>query len=43
MFLESGKYLFIDVNNVISGEFLESSKIFVIHSPSISTDKTLVA
>jgi quercetin dioxygenase-like cupin family protein len=40
--LEKENFLFIDVNNVIQGEFLESSKIFVIHSPSIPTDKTLV-
>jgi len=40
--LESGNFLFVDVNNVISGEFLESSKIFAIHSPSIVTDKVEV-
>jgi len=40
--LESGKYLFIDVNNVIESEFLEKSKVFAIHAPSIPTDKYLV-
>lgn len=40
--LESGKFLFVDVNNVISGEFVKPSKLFAIHSPSIPTDKYLV-
>jgi quercetin dioxygenase-like cupin family protein len=40
--LEKGSYLYIDAGNVISGEFLEDSKVFVIHSPSIPTDKILV-
>jgi len=39
IFLEKGDFLFIDVNNLISGEFTKSSKIFAIHSPSIPTDK----
>lgn len=29
----------VDVNNVISGEFLAPTKFFAIHSPSIPTDK----
>jgi len=41
--LKDGKYLFIDVNNVIQGEFIEPSKIIVVHSPSVPTDKTFVA
>lgn len=41
--LSKGSFLFVDVNNVISGEFLEPTKMFAIHSPSIVTDKTLVA
>jgi len=40
--LGKGDFLFVDVNNIISGEFLEPTKIFVIHSPSIVTDKTVV-
>ena len=40
--LEKGNFLFIDVNNIIHGEFLEPSKIFVIHTPSLPKDKTLV-
>ncbi len=40
--LEKGSFLFVDVNNIISGEFLEDSKIFAIHSPSIVTDKFLL-
>ena len=40
--LNNGNFLFIDVNNVISGEFIKDSKIFAIHSPSIPTDKTVV-
>jgi len=39
--LASGDYFFADVNNVISGKFLESSKIIAIHSPSIPGDKKL--
>ncbi len=39
--LGKGDFLFADVNNIISGEFLESTKMFAIHSPSIVTDKTL--
>jgi len=39
--LESGDFLFIDKNNIIAGEFLEPSKIFAIHSPSIVSDKFL--
>ena len=39
IFLKKGDYLFIDVNNLISGEFIKTSKIFAIHSPSIPTDK----
>lgn len=37
--LKGGNFLFVDINNVISGEFLEDSIIFAIHSPSIPTDK----
>ena len=40
--LKSGNFLFVDVNNIISGEFLKPSKIFAIHSPSIVTDKVEV-
>lgn len=40
--LEKGDFLFVDVKNVISGEFLEDSKIFAIHAPSISNDKVVV-
>ena len=40
--LGKGDFLFVDVNNIISGEFLEPTKIFAIHSPSIVTDKTVV-
>lgn len=40
--LERGKYLFVDCNNVIEGEFLERSKIFALHAPSIPEDKFLV-
>lgn len=37
--LVGGDFLFIDVNNVISGQFVENSKIFAIHSPSLPKDK----
>ena len=40
--LSGGDFLFVDVNNIISAEFLEPTKIFAIHSPSIITDKTVV-
>lgn len=40
--LEPGMFLFADINNVISGEFLEDSKIFAIHSPSLPKDKVEV-
>jgi mannose-6-phosphate isomerase-like protein (cupin superfamily) len=40
--LEKGDFLFVDVNNIISGEFLEKSSIFAIHSPSIPEDKTML-
>ena len=40
--LGKGDFLFIDANNVISGEFLEPTKIFAIHSPIIVTDKTFI-
>jgi quercetin dioxygenase-like cupin family protein len=40
--LNQGDFLFVDVNNIISGEFLEPTKIFAIHSPSIVSDKILV-
>lgn len=40
--LAKGDFLFVDVNNIISGEFLEPSKIFAIHSPSITSDKVVI-
>lgn len=40
--LEDGEFLFVDINNIIKGEFLKKSKIFAIHSPSIPSDKILI-
>jgi mannose-6-phosphate isomerase-like protein (cupin superfamily) len=40
--LEKGMYIFVQPNNIVTTEFLETSKIIAIHSPSIPTDKTLV-
>ena len=40
--LEKDDFLFVDVNNVISGEFLKLSKIFAIHTPSIPSDEVAV-
>ena len=40
--LENGNFLFVDVNNIIRGEFLQPSKIFIVHTPSLPNDKTLV-
>lgn len=37
--LVGGDFLFVDVNNVISGQFIENSKIFAVHSPSLPKDK----
>lgn len=37
--LKSGEFIFVNTNNLISGEFVESSRIFAIHSPSIPSDK----
>jgi quercetin dioxygenase-like cupin family protein len=37
--LTSGMFLFAHPGTVISGEFLEKSEVFAIHSPSITTDK----
>jgi len=37
--LKTGNFLFIDVNNSISGKFLKPSKILAIHSLSITSDK----
>lgn len=40
--LRKGDFLFVDVNNIISEEVLEPSKIFAIHAPSIPGDKVVV-
>ena len=37
--IKAGQFIFMDVNNVTRGEFLENSKYFAIHAPSIPTDK----
>jgi quercetin dioxygenase-like cupin family protein len=37
--VRGGDFLFADVNNIIEGEFLKSSKIIAIHSPSLPKDK----
>lgn len=37
--LNKGDFLFLDVNNITEGEFLEPTKIFAVHSPSIPDDK----
>jgi len=42
VFLEKGNFLFVDTNNILFGEFLEDSKIFAIHAPSIISDKVVV-
>ncbi len=38
----SGEFIFIDINNVVMGEFLEDCELISIHSPSIPTDKVVV-
>lgn len=40
--LNKGDFLFVDVKNIISGEFLKPSILFAIHSPSLSTDKVVI-
>ncbi len=40
--LGKGDFLFVDVNNIISGEFLEPSKIFALHTPSLPDDEVFV-
>ncbi len=37
--LNGGDFLFVEKNNIISGEFLAPSKIFAIHTPSLPTDE----
>jgi len=40
--LKPGNFLFVDINNVIAGEYLEKSTVIAIHSPSIVEDKIVV-
>ncbi len=40
--LGAGDFLFIDTNNIILGEFVEDTKYFTIHAPSITDDKVKV-
>jgi len=37
--LKGGDFLFIDVNNIIEGEYLKTTEGFAIHSPSLPKDK----
>ena len=38
----SGEFIFVKKNNIVKAEFLEKTKLFSIHSPSIPTDKIMV-
>lgn len=40
--LHKGDFLFVDINNIIEGEFLEPTRILAVHSPSIPDDKVLL-
>jgi quercetin dioxygenase-like cupin family protein len=40
--IKTGDFLFIDINNITSGEFTKDSKYFSIHAPSITDDKVLI-
>jgi len=40
--LKGGDFLFVDINNIIEGEYLKPSKIFAIHSPSLPKDKIVL-
>jgi len=40
--LNKGDFIFVDVNNIVSIKFLELTKVFAIHSPSIPGDKIVV-
>ncbi len=37
--IKTGDFLFIDVNNTTTGKFVENTKYFTIHAPSIPDDK----
>lgn len=40
--VKAGDFLFVDINNIITGEFMEDTKYFTIHAPSITDDKVKV-
>lgn len=40
--LGKGEFLFVDTNNTILGEFIEDTKYFCIHAPSIVDDKVKI-
>lgn len=40
--IKTGDFLFIDRNNITLGEFIEDTKYFSIHAPSITDDKVCV-
>jgi len=40
--VKSGDFLFVDINNIMLGEFIEDTKYFSIHAPSITHDKVRV-
>lgn len=40
--IKKGDFIFIGANNIISGEFIEPSKIFAIHTPSIPDDEIII-
>jgi quercetin dioxygenase-like cupin family protein len=40
--VRGGDFLFVDINNVVLGEFIEDTKYFSIHAPSIIDDKVRV-
>lgn len=41
--IKTGDFLFVDMNNITMGEFIEDTKYFTIHAPSITNDKVRVA
>jgi len=40
--VKKGDFLFVDINNTVLGEFIEDTKYFSIHAPSITDDKVKV-
>jgi len=40
--IKKGDFLFIDTGNITEGKFMEDSKYFAVHAPSIPDDKIAI-